>query len=732
MDNLSRIKVLSAAIIAVLGLSACGGGGSAKKTEPTPKTLTVTNNLDAGGDQCTEWGGTETLSGVDDNNNNVLEESEVDSTTYACLDAPETITVVNEIQPGGNQCTEYGGSETLTGVDDNRNGILDADEVDSSQLVCLTAADFAISLDSLKTGISTSSPITYNVTLTEAAESLTVYLSPDAEGTNFGDPDLYIAYEDTPIAGEGVDAGNNVCVSYSSPGYTEVCVIDDPQPGTYFILVDAAANVTNASLYATTSLFNITQACNSEVNIRGQELTQGEVDQACTELEDTKARFDQLINEDIAPDFGQPVPGDLNTSTNINVFASLSNHKSWLEHLWHSTNSSGIYYEFSPADWWHTSDVWTFNGIEWTGGLPVIRSLSHEYVHALDGRYNKAGGYRSQNGWWSEGLAEYLGTHHNLPYQRVVHGHEGAPYSLSQIFNQQNSVDIYSWGELAVAFLFEKRPEKVKEILTHMRAGEWGELDSVLADIAEASQTDFETFYETEVPEQFRNSAQPLAIGDYQLIEGRGGWLYSVDVPAGADSVTFSTVRGSGNVDLWVNQGSAVHPELDDTYTCSSVTANTNIETCTIESPEAGTYYVTVGSDFSGADIVDLYLSVCSGADCSVELPEAKQTVSAAQPYLPHWPEKGEIGSCALEETYGRDTLSYTSIDLTNSTTGAVTLHWINNDGEAGSSFVTLAVGESYVNDAWRVGDRAMIKDASNNCIGVAIVNDTDNTFEVK
>ena len=650
--------------------------------------------------------------------------------------APVRISASLDVLPGHSIC-QLGGTITHSGLDTNHNNTLEDSEISDTSSACNSEQDLAsaehpwLITNNLKSGINIDSPTTYSLYLPEGSESLVIYLASGAAGENLGDPDLYVKYDGSPTAEAGVDDGLNDCISYNGENYNEVCIIDDAKAGTYEVLIQANGQVTDADLYATTELFVASHACNAEINLRAQAMTYEEAAAACDELANTKTIFEQVLGVEVHPEPGTHVEGDLNQSTNLHVFASLSNHMSWAEHLWETDNSSGIYFETSPKDWWHSSDILTFNGIEWSGGLPVVRSLSHEYIHALDGRYNKEGGYRYDIGWWSEGLAEYLSTHYKLPYQRVVHGHSGAPYTLSQIFNRQDSVDVYSWGELAVAFLLEKRPDQTKQLLTHMRAGEWDELKTLLTSIAQASQQDFEAFYQQEVVQQFRDSGKALAVGDFTQIEGRGGWLYKVEIPAGTASVTFSTQGGSGNVDLWVHS-SAFHPNIDQNAMCSSVT-NGNTENCTVSNPQAGTYYITVGSDFSGADIVDLYLSACSGVDCSVTLPSAKETIQVTQPYLPHWPEKGQFGGCTLEETYGRDTLSYApEFKVTNNSDKDVNLHWISNyNGTAGGSFDTLSPGGEYVSEYWRVGDRLMLTDAASNCIAVAISNDSANAFEI-
>jgi PKD repeat protein len=65
---------------------------------------------------------------------------------------------------------------------------------------------------------------------------------------------------------------------------------------------------------------------------------------------------------------------------------------------------------------------------------------------------------------------------------------------------------------------------------------------------------------------------------------------YTLIVPAGKTSLVFTISGGTGDADLYVNLGSA---PTTATYTCRPYTSG-NAETCTFNSPAAGTYYVNV------------------------------------------------------------------------------------------------------------------------------------------
>jgi len=588
----------------------------------------------------------------------------------------------------------------------------------------------SINLEEIMPHISTSEPLKFIVDLPNDAETLVINLFNGDAGEPLGDPDLYVRYEAEASAGEN---GEFDCFSFKSDGDNEACIIDKPLAGRYHILIDAfeGSAVTDASLYVSTEIFKGNKLCTDvSVRIRAQEMTEEELTQVCTDLVQAKTQFDAVLDNTITPEFNIPVEGDLNEVTNLHIFSSLSNHVAWGEHLFNVDNDSGIYLESEATKWSHRSDILTFNGLEWTNGFPVIRSLQHEFIHALDARFNKEGNYISENGWWSEGLAEYSSTFYNIPYRRIDIANEEEQFTLAEIFD--HTASSYSWGQLAIAFFVEEHPELVNAMLVKMRTGEWDVFQEELVLQAQTYQDEFVAWYSGDsLSLQFNNSVQPLVLGEYQEINGHGGWLYSVEVPESASSLTIATQQGANDVDLWVNHGSAVHPSLDVSFSCSSKTEGNN-ESCIIDTPVAGTYYVTVGAYRHYSDIVDVYLTACIGADCSVEIPEEMQTVEIKEPYLPHWPSKGIVGSCSLAEPNYPTETSAIGVAITNTTDSPVGINWLRSDGQSWDGpYETLEKGDTWQSTYWKVGDRVVLTDAAENCLGIALLNDEDNTFEI-
>ena len=83
-------------------------------------------------------------------------------------------------------------------------------------------------------------------------------------------------------------------------------------------------------------------------------------------------------------------------------------------------------------------------------------------------------------------------------------------------------------------------------------------------------------------------------------------FIYSLNVPAGKTSVAFTTSGGTGDADVYAKLGSI--PTTTDAQ-CVSEGATT-AETCSIDNPAAGTYYVMVYaySTFSGVSLTGQYL----------------------------------------------------------------------------------------------------------------------------
>ncbi|MFA7653485.1 MAG: MopE-related protein [Candidatus Magasanikbacteria bacterium] len=94
--------------------------------------------VEPAGPNC-EFGGNGIEYGIDLNDNGILDANEVIGAMYSCAgasgqDGHDSLVKQTE-EPAGPNC-EFGGIKFESGVDSNDNGILDADEVDSTSYVC--------------------------------------------------------------------------------------------------------------------------------------------------------------------------------------------------------------------------------------------------------------------------------------------------------------------------------------------------------------------------------------------------------------------------------------------------------------------------------------------------------------------------------------------------------------------------------------------------------------------
>ena len=108
---------------------ACNGANA----QPLGQTTLVRLRPEPAGAACAD-GGTAVLSGLDSNDDGVLSDDEVTSTSYVCGGASGTIVRVLPEPPGPN-CLR-GGSRVQSGVDQNHNGSLDDAEAVDSAYVC--------------------------------------------------------------------------------------------------------------------------------------------------------------------------------------------------------------------------------------------------------------------------------------------------------------------------------------------------------------------------------------------------------------------------------------------------------------------------------------------------------------------------------------------------------------------------------------------------------------------
>ena len=228
------------------------------------------------------------------------------------------------------------------------------------------------------------------------------------------------------------------------------------------------------------------QHCNKSITIRSQGLSSDKVAKACKELIAQEDKFHQVFNSR-----NKPVRDDNNTNLRANFYSSNADYVKYAtKHFNMPTNNGGMYLEGYPAKKGNHAE---FVAYERNGGL---WNLTHEYIHYLDGRFNRYGDYCNglhddhagpefcpapnssypHGVWWSEGVAEYIAWGKNNPKALTMAGSK--KYPLSELFNTSYNANngsdrVYRWGYLAVRFMMENHRDKVEQSLVLSRQGDW-------------------------------------------------------------------------------------------------------------------------------------------------------------------------------------------------------------------------------------------------------------------
>lgn len=261
--------------------------------------------------------------------------------------------------------------------------------------------------------------------------------------------------------------------------------------------------------------------CNETIVIRSQALTSKQIEDACKMLIAQEKNFHQIFGTE-----GKPVADDNNLRMRANVYSHREQFvKHATNHFNMPTDNGGMYLEGYPERKGNQAEFVAYqkNGQVW--------NLKHEYVHYLDGRFNKYGDYC--NGlhddhagpefcatphlayphivWWAEGVAEYIAHGKNNDYAAKVA--QKNSFKLSELFNTSSNENtggerVYSWGYLAVRFMMENHRDDVDEMLALVRAGNWAGYQALVKNWNTSFDAEFEQWLLTLSP---KNAPQELA-----------------------------------------------------------------------------------------------------------------------------------------------------------------------------------------------------------------------------
>ena len=213
---------------------------------------------------------------------------------------------------------------------------------------------------------------------------------------------------------------------------------------------------------------------NDRVTVHAQNLDGNQLAYACGRLSEVSSTFHRLFDTNC-----EPVASDFSNHLNAYVFHDISSCEDYSSAAFftNADTCSGIYYERDPADR-NTTPYFVASEYESWESPPDPRlsiwNWEHEYVHYLDGRYNRYDGYKGDLDslhWWTEGIPNYLAAE---VYRHLNQPSFETPYTLAEILLHSDSLRIgYRHRQLAVRYFMENHRDFVDTILGHMRRGEY-------------------------------------------------------------------------------------------------------------------------------------------------------------------------------------------------------------------------------------------------------------------
>ena len=562
----------------------------------------------------------------------------------------------------------------------------------------------AIAETSLSDGVvhtiadSNSADLEFAITLDSSATSLNIFTQGKV-----GDADLELV----EVNGAVVDCE----VSYF--GSNEACVIKAPQAGTYKFKIVAYEPFRELSVVAATDVYAQQHVCigtsnETVLNIQSSLISVTQINEICATLTQAEQLFHQLLDtQDLS------VPSDQNDTVYVNIFANQPAFMTTGQYLQNMQDSAstGIYFESSPESAAARANVNTFEALRWSDGEFYIWELAHEYVHYLDGRYNKQGDFQSTVNhnltWWTEGLAEYIADNAS-PYMNVKLVHSPTAFSALDIVQSgyDGEASPYDWGSMLVKYMVEQRPSDLKILRDFAREGNYQQLDAWLNDWASDIDGDFQQWQTSTLLDEVANTAEALTLDQPTSVTSQHGLLYYIDL-ADAQAFSAQTRGGGGDLDIYIAKDTIPNKYDASQFLCRANYGQTD-ETCAIDTPESGRYFVLL--DAPGYSIF-----------VNSELTASEQLLTSPIDYQ----------LCAAEVPYsGRDSNTNSDVSLSNDSDSTILVHWLNHNsgGRSQSSYATLLPGEQW--DAnWYLGDKFVLVDESSNCLAIGTLTEQSNSL---
>lgn len=234
--------------------------------------------------------------------------------------------------------------------------------------------------------------------------------------------------------------------------------------------------------------------CSAALYIRANSMSNEALEAACRTLLAQEEDFHRKLASN-----RQPVANDHNDALEVVVFDNYSQYNQYASMLFDiNTNNGGMFLEGAPEQPENQARFIAFEAF-WKDPDFSIWNLEHEYVHYLDGRFNKQGGFGyfpSHMVWWAEGLANYIahGDHYDSA-ARDLNKIKPSDYpTLSEIFATEykdGSTRVYTWSYLAIRFLYQQDSENLAKLAHYLREDDFPGYQKQLETLAGTLQPQF-------------------------------------------------------------------------------------------------------------------------------------------------------------------------------------------------------------------------------------------------
>ncbi len=310
------------------------------------------------------------------------------------------------------------------------------------------------------------------------------------------------------------------------------------------------------------SVLPLEHVCSSTLFFKAQDMTQQQFNDSCAEVGAEESYFHNKLET-----AWQPVVGDLNEDLRMVVFDDYDNYNRYGSRLFGiNTNNGGMYIEGNATDPNNQASFYAHEA-DWLRPEFVIWNLKHEYVHYLDGRFNLKGNfsdYPSNTVWWSEGSAEYISKEDVNPDAVALINPNGANRTLAQVLatTYNNTVEeIYDWGYLGNRFMFERHMEGVRSLRAATRVGDWNTYQQLLSTWGSSYEQEWQDWLValaggTGGGNNGGGSGGSTTLLDESVSGAQGSWTHYTVNADSAGTLAVTITGGSGDVDLYVKNGS--------------------------------------------------------------------------------------------------------------------------------------------------------------------------------